>query len=77
MLTSDIQVDCSLDICLWEIDLVNEESNELAAKPYTIDLLRIEDAGVFALKRISSNNEAYTTGHFTIVVTGKKYSVYV
>ena len=72
MLTSDIQVDCSLDICIWEIDLVNEESNELAAKPYTIDLLRIEDAGEFALKRISSNNEAYTTGHFALVVAGKR-----
>ena len=71
VLTPDIQFDCNLASCLWEIDLVNARKNELAAKPYTIDLLRIEDAGVFGLKRISSNDDAYTTAHFKLVVTGK------
>ena len=76
VLTPEIQFDCSLGNCLWEINLVNDEKVEFAVKPYPIDLLKIEDAGVFALKRISSNQEAYTTAHFELIVTGK-YTQYL
>ncbi|KAI6650359.1 hypothetical protein LOD99_6036 [Oopsacas minuta] len=70
VLTTNIQFDCSLITCLWTIDLDNQERTELAIKPYTIELLMVEHAGIFAVKRSSSNSTVYTTADFELKVTG-------
>ena len=71
MLTNNITFDCSLSTCVWSFEPARESMEiEFASNTYTIDTLRLENEGRFAIKRTSSNGTVYKTASINLFAKG-------
>ena len=71
MLTNNITFDCSLSTCVWSFEPARESMEiELTSNTYTIETLRLENEGKFAIKRTSSNGTVYNTAVINLFAKG-------
>ena len=65
IVTKDVSISCSLSSCAGLILM-----NEMVLTELSIESLRIENQGIYALKRSSGTGFEYTTASFKLIVTG-------
>ena len=73
ILSENIKLTCDTSMCEWmmERDTVSNYKYIISETEYIIDVLKIENQGLYSLRRKTSADVTYSTAGFMLTVTGR------
>ena len=71
ILTENIKLTCDTSMCEWLMERDAVADYSISDTEYVIDVLRIENQGLYSLRRKTSTDVTYSTAGFMLTVTGR------
>ena len=71
ILTENIKLTCDTSMCEWSMERDSFADYSISDTEYVIDVLRIENQGLYSLRRKTSADVTYSTAGFMLTVTGR------
>ena len=71
ILTENIKLTCDTSMCEWLMERDAVADYSISDTEYVIDVLRIENQGLYSLRRNTSADVTYSTAGFMLAVTGR------